>query len=117
MQTREPLDGRLIALGNVGPLVPIHTDGDEERVDEGADFGIGVDRAISLGAPATRFAADVEQDRSVEFRREYECIAPPRLPVDRLAGGAREIVRGGVRHAIGERPALGNAGDGAEEEK
>jgi len=117
VQTREPLDRRLVALRDIRPLIPVHANGDEERVDERADFRIGVDRAIGLGAPAAPFATDVEQNRPVELRRKHEGITSPRLPPHRLAGGAREIVRGGVGHAIAERPALGDAGGCAEDEK
>ena len=117
VQTRETLDGRLIALRDVRPLVAIHADRNEERVDQGADLGIGVDRAIGLRTPATCFAADIQQDRPVELRREHEGIASPRLPFDRLARGAREIVGGGVGHAISEWPALRDAGSGADDEQ
>ena len=117
VQTRETLDGRLIALRDVRPLVAIHADRNEEHVGQRTDLGIGVDRAIGFGTPATRFAADVQQDRPIEPRREHEGIAAPRLPFDRLARGAREIVGGGVRHAIGERPALRDAGSGADDEQ
>ena len=59
VQARETLDGRLIALRDVRPLVAIHADRNEEHVDQRTDLGIGVDRAIGFGTPATRFAADV----------------------------------------------------------
>src|SRR6185295_12340788 len=100
-------DRALVALGDVRPLVTVHANGNEQRVDERADFGIGVNRAVRFRAPAAALAADVQEHGTVELGRERERLATPRLPVYGLARGTGEIVGRRMGHAIGKRPTLG----------
>ena len=58
-QAGHRFDGGLVALRHVGALVAIHPHRNEQRVDQSADLGVGVDRPVGLGAPAAHFAADV----------------------------------------------------------
>src|ERR1044072_6079212 len=118
------LDRRLIAARDVRSLVAVDAHGDEQRVDQRRDLGIGVDRAVAFIARATVVTPDVQEDGAIELRRERERFTIPGLPVDRLACRAREITRlpfrSRPRHSIGEGLALGEArgtGDGSRAEK
>src|SRR5258705_2026214 len=112
VQAGEALDRALVALRDVRPLVTVHANRNEQRVDERADLGIGVNRAVRFRAPAAALAADVQQHGTVELGGERERLATPRLPVYGLARGAADIARRGASHAIGKPPTLGAARHG-----
>ena len=108
-QPGEAFHGGPVSLRDVGPLVAVDADGDEQGVDEGADFRIGIDRAVGFGAPVTVVTPDIKQHGAIEFRGQREGIASPRLPAHRLARRAREVGRCRVGHPVRERPPLTDA--------
>src|SRR3989449_4371088 len=116
-QPGEPLHRRLVALGHIGPLVPVNPHRDEQRVDHGPDGRVAVHLAIHHDAPTTVVGADVEEHRPVEPRRECERLTTPGLPTHRLTRGAGEVARGRLGHAVRERPVLRNAGQSEQHER
>src|SRR5437879_13627243 len=80
VQTREPLDRRLVALRDIRPLIPVHANGDEESVDERDDFRIGVDRAVRRVTTTANVATNVEVNVYDDIRLKLEVLTYPRIP-------------------------------------
>ena len=97
---RQCLHGALIARVHVGPLVAVHLDADEIRIEEFGEGGVLVRFAIHDVAPVAPDGADVEQHGALEPRGRVEGLASPGVPVDGLMGGALQVRGGGGGESV-----------------
>ncbi len=102
---RDRLHRPLVAAVHVGPLVPVHLDGDEEPVDDLGGLRILVGLLIHHVTPVAPHRPAVEQDRLVLGLRPLERCLPPRPPVDGLVRRGSQ-----VGAPLGRQPVLGVGG-------
>ena len=95
----------LVDLVEVGPLLAVDLDVDEEAVHHLRDLGI-LERLVRHHvAPVAGRVADREQDRLVLGARARERLLAPRVPVDRVVGVLLEVGAGFLREAV-RHPAI-----------
>ena len=95
------LDGLHVDLVDVGPLLAVDLDVDEQVVHEGRDLVV-LERLVRHDvAPVARRVADREQDRPVALLGRRERLVAPRVPVDRVVGVLAEVGAGLVGEPIG----------------
>ena len=85
----------------VGALLAIDLDVDEELVHQGGDPGVLEALVGHHVAPVAGAVPDGEEDRAVRLPRDPQRLLPPRIPVDRVAGVLPEVGAGLGREAVG----------------
>ena len=92
----------LVDLVEVGPLLAVDLDVDEEGVHDSGDVRVRERLVRHHVAPVAGGVADREQDRLVLGARARERLLAPRIPVDRVVGVLPEVgarfLREAVRH-------------------
>ena len=78
------LDERHVDLVHVRPLLAVHLDADEVRVEERGDLGALEGLALHDVAPMAGRVADAQEDGPVLLARPGEGLLAPRIPVHRV---------------------------------
>ena len=89
----------LVATIHFGVLVPVDLDRDEILGEQARDLRVDVRPLVHDVAPVAPGGSDVEQDRAAGPLGELERFGAPRMPVDRLFGGAAEVRRAAFRQS------------------
>src|SRR5205823_6473437 len=85
------LDGLHVDLVDVGPLLAVDLDVDEQLVHDASDVVVLEGLALHDVAPVTRRVAHREQHRPVLLLGPREGLRPPRVPVHRVVGVLQEV--------------------------
>ena len=101
---REHLVRGLVDTIEVGALLAIDLDVDEELVHDRGTGRILEGFVCHHVAPVTGRVADREQDRLVLVSRPLESLRTPRMPVDRISGVLQQVRAGLVREPVALRP-------------
>jgi hypothetical protein len=87
----EELHGRHVDLVEIGPLLPVHLDGDEPVVEERCRHRVLERLPLHDVAPVAGRVADGEEDRPVQQAGAGEGSLTPGLPVHRVVQVLQEI--------------------------
>ena len=96
----------------VGALLAIDLDVDEELVHQSGDPSVLEELVGHDVAPVAGAVADREQDRAVGLPRDPQRLLSPGIPVDRVAGVLPEVGAGLGRQAVGHGAGVRRGGAG-----